>query len=210
MVQRHLPGLERQRHSGGLVHVLHLLPPGQQIIVAEGIDVIAQRRVVRARDHVHAAVFFGDVADRDPTGDPVVGLHPGVAGVLVPADEALALRFLDEQGRTSRKDVPTEHVFDGVEHPAVVYDPVENRQRQMPVVAPCAIEGVGPVGLGGFDFSTDFGDLLGGKDIDGRDVTIALVGGLLFGGQAFGHGRVPQRSVKVGAEFTQRYSRHHP
>ena len=40
---------------------------------------------------------------------------------------------------------------------------------------------------GSLDFGADFGDLVGGKDIDGRDVTIARVGGLLFSGQALGH-----------------------
>ena len=144
-------------------------------------------RLVRSRDHPHAAILLGHVADRKPGGHPVMRLQPDIARVLVPADEALRLGLLDEQGRAGDVDVGPDQILHGIEDPAVMRNRVQYRKDVMRVVAARTLHHLAVVGLGRLQRAADRRHLVGIEDVDRRDIAVAVIGGLLRARQSFRH-----------------------
>ena len=108
----------------------------EQVVLVEGVNVRQLVDPVAAGDHLHVAVLLADVGEGDPGGDHVVGLEPPVGRILVPGDEAGAVRLLDEEVGGPAQDVGADRVLDRVEHLRVV--PIERRPGNSRfVVAQC-------------------------------------------------------------------------
>ena len=75
----------------------------------KGVAVADQRALVRPRHEAHAAVRDGDGAQRQPGADhALVVFQAPVAQILMPADEPVRLRFLDEKGGAPDHDIGPE------------------------------------------------------------------------------------------------------
>ena len=116
-------------------------------------------------------------------------LKADIAGVLMPADEALV------SGSLMNRVVPTTRisgpVLNCVENARIMGDPVKHGQHIMRIVSPRRVKLMSERRLGLGQFGNDLLDLAGVKNINPVDIAIFIIGGALGNGQFFQHGWWP-------------------
>ena len=197
VMQRHLAGLEQDRHGLRLLDVdRDLLTAREQVVLVEGVDMGQLVAGVRAGNHLHAAADEVAARERDPRGDDVVRLEPPVGGVLVPGDETGIGRFLDEEIGRPAQDVRADHVLHRIDDLRVVNQLVRPGEQQVRLVAPVALQRLALDGLVRFERHAVVPRVVGGHDAHRGVVAVALVAGDRVVGEQLGHRSISANRVR--------------
>ena len=140
VMQRHLARLEDAIHRLSLVD-LHrdLLAARKQVVLVEGIDM--RELLAFGEPGMKCMQPLSRLAgERHPRGHHVVLLEAPIGRILVPGDEAGAVRLLDEEVRGPAQEIGPEHVLDRVEDLGMVDQLVAPGEQQVRLVPPIALQ----------------------------------------------------------------------
>ena len=180
VVQRRLP--RREGHRNGLRFVdVHrdLLPPGEQVVVVVLVAVRQHRLEVAPRKHPHAAALLGGRRERHPGGDELRCVEPPVARVLMPGDEARAVRLLDPEDGVPAQKIGADEVLDRVEDPGMAHEVVHPLEQEVGLAALRPVDGPALRRFEPFEAGAMVRGLVRVEYVDGEVVSVSWILGFI-------------------------------